>query len=93
MLTPPSLAMRTGFTIYCLPQYYNGDIKGNLRINCETLTTRIFVFSGFINSEFSLKVFRYSRTRLTRTLKRNEKLFESAGVRVSEVGVKIRLLG
>ena len=36
---------------------------------------------------------KYSRTPLTRTLKGNEKLFELAGVRVSEVGVKFRLLG
>ena len=34
----------------------------------------------------------YSRTLLTQTLQGNEKLLELAGVRVSEVGVKFRLL-
>ena len=50
-------------------------------------------YFNFIELRVSFRKGYYSRTPLTRTLKGNEKLFELAGVRVNEGGVKFRLLG
>ena len=51
MLTPRSLATETEFTTF--PSILMGDIDGSLWINCETPITKIFVFSAFVNNEFS----------------------------------------
>ena len=49
-------------------------------------------YRSVVNINLNLSI-NYSRAPLTRTLKENEKFFALVGARVSEVGVKFRLLG